>query len=93
MPKTAIDPWNVSPSESLFGQKGAEITPNDGEDLETVAKGVVVLTAGTLAFIPADNEDDETITYGELPVGYIVPYFVRRVLDTGTSATVASIDG
>ncbi|TJW14461.1 MAG: hypothetical protein E5W82_10825 [Mesorhizobium sp.] len=93
MPKTAIDPWNVSPNESLFGQKGAEITPSDDTDLATVAKGLVVLAAGTLSFIPADNADGETITYGELPIGYIVPYFVRRVLSTGTSATVASIDG
>ncbi|AZO29425.1 hypothetical protein [Mesorhizobium sp. M1B.F.Ca.ET.045.04.1.1] len=92
MPKTAIDPYNSTPNETNFGQRGAQITPNDGVDLETVSKGLVVLVSGTLVFIPADNEDDETLTYGTLPVGAIVPYFVRRVLDTGTTATVASID-
>ncbi|TIX28924.1 hypothetical protein [Mesorhizobium sp.] len=92
MPKTAVDPWNTTPGESSFGQKGAQITPSDDADLATVSKGLVVLGAGTLSFIPADNADSDEITYSDLPVGYIVPYFVRRVLATGTTATVASID-
>ncbi|TIW21456.1 MAG: hypothetical protein E5V63_29300 [Mesorhizobium sp.] len=93
MPKTAADPWNATPNETNFGQRGAQITPNDDADLDTVSKGLVVLISGTLVFIPADNEDNETLTYGTLPVGAVVPYFVRRVLATGTTATVASIDG
>lgn len=93
MPKTATDPWNTTPNETNFGQKGAQIVPSNDTDLVTVAKGLVVLAAGTLSFIPADNADDEEITYGSLPIGYVVPYFVRRVLSTGTTATVASIDG
>lgn len=90
---SAEDPWNKTPDESSFGRKGKQITPVDGADMETVAKGLYVLVGGTVAFIPADNEDDEILTTDELPAGAIVPYYVRRVLDTGTTATVATIDG
>lgn len=90
---SADDPWNKTPDESSFGRKGAQITPADGADMATVAKGLYVLAGGTVAFIPVDNEDDEILTTADLPAGAIVPYYVRRVLSTGTSATLATIDG
>lgn len=89
----AQDPWNKTPDESSFGRKGTQIEPADGADMETVAKGLYVLTGGTVAFIPADNADDEILTTDELPAGAIVPYYVRRVRSTGTTAVVATIDG
>lgn len=89
----AIDPWNKSPNMSTFGRRGAEVEPSDTADLTNVAKAITVLTAGTLAFIPADNANDEIITYDEVTVGFIPPYLVRRVMETGTTATVATVEG
>lgn len=90
---SANDPWNKMPDESSFGRKGAQVEPSDGADLDTVAKGLYVLAGGTVAFVPVDNADGEVIVTGELPAGVIVPYYVRRVRSTGTTATVAAIDG
>ena len=75
----------------VFGRKARAVTPHDDNDLDPYAK-IVVLTAGTLVVLPMQNDDGDTITFGELPVGYVVPFDVRRVLDTGTTAGVATID-
>ncbi|BCH33125.1 hypothetical protein MesoLjLc_50550 [Mesorhizobium sp. L-8-10] len=91
----AVDPWDKTPDEQTFGRAGATITPNDNEDLETVSKGLYVLAEGTVAYIPANNEGNSgaaILTTGSLTAGSVIPYFVRRVMSTGTSATVASID-
>ena len=88
----ATDPWDKTPDELTFGREGATITPSDSDDLETVSKGVLVCAAGNVVFIPAGNADNETITITSAPVGLVIPFFIRRVLSTGTTATVASID-
>jgi hypothetical protein len=84
------DPWDKTPDEQTFARDGAEITTSDSDDLAIVSKGLVLLSAGTVRFLPVDG--DSAIAYtDDLPVGYIVPYFVRKVYATGTSATVASL--
>lgn len=89
---TIINPWDTTPDEQTFGQAGATITPSDTEDLANVSKGIVVCATGNVVVIPVNNADEETITFTAVPAGFIVPYFIRRVLSTGTTATVASID-
>lgn len=77
---------------SHFGRRGAAITPHDTNDLDPYAKAVVVTGAGNLVIMPTKNADDVTITFTGVPVGFIPPYEVRRVLATGTTATVARVD-
>lgn len=87
------DPWSITPDQNGYGRRGSEVTPNDSADLATVAKAITVLQAGTLAIVPVDNEDGDVITYDSVPVGFTPPYIVRRVMATGTTATVATVDG
>lgn len=75
----------------VFGRKSRAVTPHNTTDLDPYAK-IVVLTAGTLVVLPIQNAEGVTVTFGELPVGYVVPFDVRRVLATGTTAGVATID-
>ena len=79
-------------SPGSFGRTSLQITPNNDTDLPTPIKSLMVIASGTLAFIPADNADDETVVVAEdLPVGFILPFVVRRVLASGTSASVVGI--
>lgn len=68
-----------------YAQRAVPITPADGTDLPDVAI-VVVTVAGNLAVQDAFGT---AITFTALPAGYIVPFQVRRVLATGTTASAA----
>jgi hypothetical protein len=75
-----------------FGAKGRAVTPSNTVDLDPYAKAVVVTVAGDLTILPAKNADDATLTFEDCPVGFVPPFRVRRVLATGTTASVATID-
>lgn len=88
------DPWkNASGDAQAYGRRGTVVTPSDTTDLPNVAKAVVVCAAGNLAVIPADNADAGVITFTACPLGFMPPFQVRRVMATGTTATVATVDG
>jgi hypothetical protein len=84
---------NASAVKSLssFGRKGAAVVPSDSTDFAVFAKAIVVTAAGNLVIVPADNADNETITFTGVSVGFIPPYQVRRVLATGTTASAATV--
>lgn len=81
------------PSAASFGSKSRPITPSDSVDLDPYAKAIVVTGFGNLVILPVENTDDTTITFTDAPVGFVPPFRVRRVYATGTSASVATIDG
>lgn len=67
----------------------AAVTPNDNTDLPTKATGgLLVLATGNIAFHDMDG-NARTITAA--PALYRVPIQVRRVLSTGTTATVLAL--
>lgn len=82
---------NNAPTVSTFGGSGAPIAPSDSTDLTTYAKAIVVTAAGNLVILPAKNADGSTVTFTGVPVGFIPPFRVRRVMATGTTASVAAI--
>jgi hypothetical protein len=82
------------PNQSSFGTTGRAVTPSDTVDLAPYAKSLVVLAAGTLKILPMQNGDASPIAYTDpLPANTVIPFMVRRVFATGTTATVATIDG
>jgi len=96
---SALDAYvNYGPADGTdFGRSGAAITPNDSTDLTDAAgnyiKTVVVTVAGNLSIVPYGNADAAPIVFTAVPVGFIPPFFVRRVRSTGTTASVASVLG
>jgi hypothetical protein len=76
-----------------FGEAGRIITPSDvdADNVDPYAK-LVVLTEGTLSVVPIKNADATPMPLGTLSAGTILPWVCRRVLATGTTATVATID-
>lgn len=86
------NPYGMTPDEQSFARAGDEITPSDSADLASVSKGLWIAAEGTVRFTPVGAEDGAYITSGTLAAGTIVPYLVKRVWLTGTTATVASIN-
>lgn len=81
----------TSPSArlTLFGRRGSVITPG-ATDFNTIAKSVVMLSAGDITVVPEGNASTDTLTFVGLAAGQLVPFHVRRV--TACTGTCASID-
>ncbi len=81
----------TSPSArlTLFGRRGSVITPG-ATDLGTIAKTVVMLSAGDITIVPDGNDNANTLAFVGLSAGQVVPYQVRRV--TACTGTCASVD-
>lgn len=80
-----------SPARGAFA-----VTPSDIVDLPApYAKALYIGSAGSIVILPLNATDDtQTLTFANHPVGYM-PVQVRRVLNTGTSASgiIALSDG
>jgi hypothetical protein len=92
---SALDAYRsyVSGTE-MIGRNSVAVTPSDTVDLASYPKAVVVTVAGNLVVLPLMAADDgsHTITFTAAVVGFVVPFRVRRVLSTGTTASLATID-
>jgi hypothetical protein len=77
---------------SFFGDFGRVVAPSDTTDLSPYAKAIIVTVAGSLSYIPAKNDDADAVVFPSVPIGFIPPHVIRRVLLTGTTATVVTID-
>lgn len=87
-----LDPTNGARERLGLGRKARVVTPSDTDDLEPYARAIEVVTAGNLVFLPMENDDADTITVTAAPVGYRTSVAVRRVLATGTTAAVVTVD-
>ncbi|RWD14176.1 MAG: hypothetical protein EOS74_19535 [Mesorhizobium sp.] len=87
------DPYSDNvPGPASLGRSGRLVVPSDTNDLTVVAKAVVVGDAGDVSVIPALNADDDVMSFIDAPVGFVVPFQVRRVMATGTTATIYTIE-
>ena len=50
----------------------------------------MALTSGNLSILPADGA--EAISFIGIPAGFTPPFIVRRVMATGTTSTVATVE-
>lgn len=75
---------------NLAYPKSAAITPSDTVDLTSYAR-VVVIAAGNAKVLPTQNDDAVGITFTGLTVGTVLPFNVRRVFATGTTASLATL--
>lgn len=73
---------------ATFGTAAA-VTPNDGADLPVEATALFIAVAGTLSVV--NNEGTTLTTTGSLTAGTVVPFRVKRVRSSGTSAVVYAL--
>lgn len=95
---TAYDPTKdpyVAFSSGVLGpsNNSAVVVPSDTVDFPSYPRGLVVAAAGNMVVLPLKAADDGShlITFTAAPVGFHVPFRVRRVMSTGTTASVATI--
>src|SRR3954451_4998947 len=84
---------SFSPLCRAFGNNAPAVAPSDTTDFTAYPKGVVVTVAGNLVVLPLKAADDgaHLITFTAAPAGFVVPFRVRRVMATGTTASAAQI--
>lgn len=86
--------WKRGPT--TFGRRSRIVTPSDVAPLADVAKAVICLTGGNLSIIPAENGSGNfpaSVDFVGVPAGFIPPFQVKQVKASGTTATVATIEG
>lgn len=77
-------------NESSVCRNGYAATKSDTVDEPVYPKQAVVGAAGTIVVLPLKSPDDgaHLVTFGSVLAGYVIPFRIRRVNNTGTSATV-----
>lgn len=78
-----INPY--SPFANVPAHNHADVTPHNDNDLPELSRGLFVGGVGTVA---CHDSDGNTATYTITNVPFIIPLLCRRVLVTGTSATL-----
>jgi len=86
MPRTA-GPQSAQLA-SAPGSRGFVVTPNDGADLARETVGLWVGGTGTLTVVLAGDAAGVTTLFSGIPAGTWLPLAVKRVMATGTSATL-----
>jgi hypothetical protein len=87
------DPYEDNqPTPESFGRSARLVTPSDSADLPTVSKSVVCATAGNISVVPVLNDASVPVPFVDVPAGFVVPFQVRRVKATGTTATVYTVE-
>jgi hypothetical protein len=90
----ALSKTNVKGSSSSYGSKARAVTPSDTVDLNPApVKAVVCLTSGNISVIPTANADNAPVAFVGVNAGFVPPFQVRRVMATGTTCTVMTVEG
>jgi hypothetical protein len=67
------------------------VAPSDTLDLTTIPKALWVSVAGTVAAIGVDDTGSSGVPFGTLAAGTLIPIRARRVMATGTTATLVAL--
>lgn len=91
MPQTpALVPLQFDPL-TASARRLLAVVPNDAADLPEIPKALWIMAPGTLKIVGADDASNAGTSMGDLPAGTVVPVRARRVLATGTTATVVAL--
>lgn len=74
-----------------IGRLGQIPARSDSVDLPKYVV-VHVVGAGNIVFLPPNNDDADPVLITGAPVGYTVPWEVRRIYATGTTAVLRTIE-
>lgn len=71
---------NTLPASRAFA-----VSPNDSTDLTNYTRALYIGGAGA---VKVDTTGGDTVTFSAVPVGTVLPICVKRVYNTGTTATL-----
>lgn len=69
-------------------RKAFNIAPNNATDLAIATKAIYIGGAGTLSVELVGDEPGSSVTFTGISAGSLLPIRVRKVLATGTTATL-----
>lgn len=85
--------WNQTANSSIsFGHGARAVTPHDSTNLDPIAKAVIVTSIAGGDELSIETKNGDTVAFVGVSVGFIPPYHVLRVNDTGTNCTVYTVD-
>jgi hypothetical protein len=87
----ANDPYTRG-GEATPNRTSVAITPSDTIDLNPYPKNVTILTAGSVVCLPLKGIDGTFVTFGAVLAGFTLPFRVRRILATGTTASLVALN-
>lgn len=77
--------------ELQVNRSSVAVTPSDTIDFSSYPRSVVVVAPGTVSALPLKNADASFVNLGSLLAGYILPFRVRRINATNTTATLIAL--
>jgi hypothetical protein len=84
------DPYRYG-GELQVNKSSVAVTPSDTVDFASYPRSVVVTVAGTVSALPLKNADASFVNFGSLAIGTVLPFRVRRINATNTSATLIAL--
>lgn len=75
---------NYSPGLDSPAANAADVTPSDSSDLAVFSRALYIGGAGNVSVVMLGGQ---TITFNGVPAGTLLPFRVRQVRSTGTTAT------
>lgn len=79
-------------AEAAVNRTSVAVVTSDTVDFVSYPRSVTLLTGGTVSCVPLKSPDT-AVVFGALLAGFTIPFRVRRINATGTSATfTASYD-
>jgi hypothetical protein len=84
------DPYRYG-GELQVNKSSVAVTPSDTVDFVSYPRSVVVTVAGTVSALPLKNADASFVNFGSLAIGNVLPFRVRRINSTLTTATLVAM--
>jgi hypothetical protein len=84
------DPY-LRGGELQVNRSSIAVTPSDTVDFASYPRSVVVTVAGTVSALPLKNADASFVNLGSLAIGTAIPFRVRRINATVTTATLVAM--
>ena len=76
-------------NELSANRTSVAVTPSDTVDLASYPRNVTLLTAGAVSCVPLKSADSPVV-FGSLLAGTTLPFRVRRINATGTTASLTA---
>jgi hypothetical protein len=84
------DPYRYG-GELQVNRSSVAVSPFDTVDFTSYPRSVVVIAAGTVSALPLKNADAAFVNFSSLAIGTAIPFRVRRINATNTTATLVAL--
>ena len=84
------DPY-AKGGELQVNRSSVAVVPSDTVDFNLYPRSVTVVVAGTVSALPLKNADASFVNFGSMIAGAVIPFRVRRINATNTTAMLVAL--